>query len=330
MQISAGTLSAAVAPPSPAAMTVSPPEPPSRPTDVIAARESWRPNLGTLGADDARRAQNLVQRAAAGLASPYVIVNRNPAEAVALLEGSLTRLSTAHDKRTNPDDPRTPKNKAAAMRRRTKLEQRHGTLGEGAARGTTTYGTVAWDRSMPHKNGRVVPQLGAWRYGQAALVLKGDVLDRATFLPHDSVSVAPGTRTSAREQLIDVAVERLARDFGFVDDLGHGGRPAPHIPEHTRLARQQRLLDILHARDDAALTAMRRELQTMPTNDRYVEAQIRGGVTVADIAEIRIADRPEMIPVWARTPEMHQATAAAIDALEGAAKLHDIPVLRVR
>jgi hypothetical protein len=302
----------------------------ARPADVLAARERWRPSLGTLGADDAARARELVQRASAGLDGPRIIVNRHPAEAAALLDGSIERLSTTNDRARLPFRPQSAAQLDAAADRRLRLEQRHGTVGTGAARGTTTYGTVAWDSTALTPGGRTVPQLGAYRYGQAAMVLDERVLDRATFLPHDSVSVAHGTRTAAREQLVDVAVERLARSHGFVDDLAPGGRPAPRIPDAERAARQRRLLDILHAPDRVAVDAMRDELRRTPNSTHYVEAQVRGGVRADDVAEVRLATRPNMAPRWATTPRLQRLGTSALDALEGVALLRRIPLLRVR
>jgi hypothetical protein len=303
----------------------------ARPVDVVAARDSWRPHLGSLGAEDARRARELVTRAMEGLDGPHVIVNRHPAEAMELLDGRVERLTTSHDLRSTSYRPHVEELARAARDRRIDIETRLGTIGVGADRGATTYGSVVFDLQAPDRNGRLSPHHGVPRYGQAALVLDQAVLDRATFLPHDSVGVAQATKPAAHEQLVDVAVERIARDHLFVDDLPHPGRRTRAVSDAARELRKQQLLDVLRDPDErSAIDAVRTKLRGMTNRATYVEAQVRGGVRADDVRELRLLLDEQFAPRWTRTPDQRRIAASAFDALEGAALLRRLPLLRLR
>jgi hypothetical protein len=276
--------------------------------DVTRASERYAPSFGSLAPRDAARAQQLVARAMQGL-QPRVLVNRGVEDAIAFLTRDAP-MSTSFDL----DKPGDAAWGAYMLERRT-VEDRHGIHGEGEHAGRTVYGSLQLsdnvhpigDTSHEHLNA------GATRYGEVSLVVRPDVArDRATYIANDSFYA--DAKVGAAQQLPDIVLERVLRNFKVARERSGESSPWPDVPAPQLRARFDEILDLP---DDQAVARLREHLTSDALTRTYVEAQIRT-LRPDDIAEVRVDLDPAQRPGFDQTTSPSDRLAdlrAAADAL---------------
>ena len=174
-------------------------------------------------------------------------------------------------------------NDAFEIAHRREVETRLDTIGRGSNREKTAYAALLF---RPHDGPESLERGGLDFYGLVSLELRPDVAARSTFTPVDSYS-SPA-RTFAIEQLpYVVAANAIHRD------------PALRTPSNAANDARE---GAAHIRASLTGPALSRPL-TM------IEAQIRGGIRLSDVASITIRDTAD--PTRAREIQ-RLATAAGI------------------
>lgn len=282
---------------------------PARSPEVVAAAASYEPRFGSLGADDARRAQVLIGDALSDLGPSRVQVNRSIEQAIQFLR-SDTRMPTAFDD-DFPDDPKW----APYMERRRRVEVDKGIHGVGEEAGRTVYGGVQVSDVVHPEVGAARINTGVTNYGEVSLVLRPEVVAaRTSFLPNDSFYA--DAKLGAAENLPDVVLERVLRNFKVVRERSGESSPWLDIPAATL---RQRFSAILSLDDDSAKHALREHLVSDAFTRHYIEAQVRG-LTPTDIAEVRVETSPALAPPWRNGDARGSVAARAIDELRGLAE----------
>lgn len=308
MQVSAPVTAApALAPPRPPAAHAHAAEP-----DVVRAAARYAPSFGTLGVDDARRAQALVRDVVSQLPM-RVHVNRGAEEALAFLRGDA-QMPTAFDEHRPADAVWN-----AYMNERRSAEVAKGIHGDGPAAGRTVYGAVQLSDTLPTRtSGERRLNTGQVRYGEVSLIVRPEVLAaRATFLPNDSFYT--DARTGALTQLPDIILERVLRDFKVVAERSGESSPWPDVAARELHARFRQLLALP---DSQARAALRAHLTSDSLTRNYVEAQLRG-LRPSDIAEVRVELDPARSAPWRGSRDADIATRLLGD-LTAAAQAHGI------
>lgn len=223
------------------------------PPSVARVAAGFRPSPADLAGADA------ITTALRGRA-PFLIVNRDAAEAVHLLETG-DRLRTAHDlsHRTAEQD--------RYVAGRASVERALDVYGDGVDAGTTVYGSLQFDPARTDWRGRTGPNTGyPDRFGSVAFQLTPAAAARATYSIGDSFDAEPG-QLAGSSQLPQL----LARTLDM-RPLGAQLKGPVSAPADVRT----RLRDV--------------------TRDGYVEAQVHGGVRLDDIASITVETAPERMP----------------------------------
>lgn len=216
--------------------------------------------LAHMGPDDAARAVRLITRELEQV-EPHVLVNREVPDVLETLRGD-GRFGNAFfpTKAGEALDDRPP----MYLQQRKQEELRVGVHGDGPDAGRTIYGALNFGHDLREGGS----------YGPVGYALDGArISGRTTFTRSDSFEVMRG-EVGGIEHLPTV----VASNF-----QGPLGRPTSAL--HQALLEQ----------DDEAVAALMRGalLDDDWTNgalrNGYVEAQVHGGVTLGDVAEIRLS-----------------------------------------
>jgi hypothetical protein len=234
-------------------------------------------------------------------------------EAVRLLSTGA-RFRNVYDMIDAPEEqrPQLVTDLASAVDTRVFHEQARGFFGTG----TTVYGTVHFgdevhtsqiDHTRPLRYDDRRLDTGATMYGDASVILGERALRNSSFLPRDTGMTALDHPLRAVEQLDDLVVEYLVRNF----ELARAAQPGettdtafPGFRSPAEIASNFRA--ILGMPNEQAVASLREHLTSDAINKFYIEAQIR----VADGADIVAVhmQRPSIADMDAKTVAAARAT----------------------
>jgi hypothetical protein len=275
--------------------------------------------MGGLSTAEAARAQALVSAAVQQLPPPTAVTDRYSADALNTLRSTDGAFSTVFFRPLGTD---TRPDGDVDMRRR--AQQTAGIYGEGEQAGRTVFAGLEFLPRDASGNLRPPPAgtpLGLNVKGRVAFEFAPDTLRRATISPADSVDNVP-TEYGGIEQLPQVALARVLRDFGFVKDY------SSHVQPGNDIERRAAFRNLLAGPDAAAVDAIRHDLANRHPWDReapfpaFLQAELRAP-TLADVQHIYLEP---LDPIDRIDPDA-DASAAQIRAL---AAQHGIPFTDLR